>query len=68
LPGLLVAVYVVILAEPGLKGAVKVTVAVVIPVDVAVPIVGASGENSPVKVNPPSNDILVNCIDMLERD
>ena len=42
-PGLLVAVYVVIVAPPLLTGAVNVTVAVVTPVAVAVPIVGAPG-------------------------
>jgi hypothetical protein len=43
LPGLLVAVYVVIVAPPLLVGAVYATVAVVCPVAVAVPIVGAPG-------------------------
>jgi hypothetical protein len=42
-PGLDVAVYVVIAAPPLLAGAVKATVAVVCPVLVAVPIVGAPG-------------------------
>jgi hypothetical protein len=43
LPGLLTAVYEVIGILPVLAGAVKVTVAVVGPVAVAVPIVGAPG-------------------------
>ena len=43
LPGTEVAVYVVIVAPPLLAGAVYVTVAVVAPVAVAVPIVGAPG-------------------------
>jgi hypothetical protein len=43
LPGLLVAVYDVMVAPPLLAGAVYETVAVVVPVAVAVPIVGGFG-------------------------
>jgi hypothetical protein len=43
LPGLDTAVYDVIVLPPLLAGAVKVTVAVVNPVEVAVPTVGAPG-------------------------
>ena len=43
-PGLEVAVYEVMLALPVSEGAVNATVAVVAPVAVAVPIVGAPGE------------------------
>jgi hypothetical protein len=43
LPGVLVAVYDVMADPPLLAGAVNVTVAVVVPVAVAVPMVGAPG-------------------------